>query len=204
MTFAVDSTGITVGDRGEWMRTKWKRRRGFLKIHIAIDVETMQIVSLEVTDERTGDGRTLRPLVEQTRRRCRVEKGLADGAYDSRVNFTYLDKQGIEPGIRVRRNSSRRARGCPVRKRVVIEYLKDPKAWKRRVGYGQRGMAETAFSTYKRMFGEHVAARKYPNMVREMVLKARLYNLFTGMHPEQDIGNKRVMQQSIWIVKYKK
>jgi len=44
-------------------------------------------------------------------------------------------------------------------------------------------MAETAFSTFKRMFGEHVTARKFPNMVREMVLKARLYNLFTSMNP---------------------
>ena len=48
-----------------------------------------------MTDERTGDGRMLEPLVEQARRRCRVEKVLCDGAYDSRVNFTYLDKQGI-------------------------------------------------------------------------------------------------------------
>ena len=183
VTIAVDSTGIKVADRGEWMRAKWRRRRGFLKIHIAVDVETRQIVSLEVTDERTGDGRMLRRLVMQARRRCRVEKALCDGAYDSRVNFAYLDEQGIEAGIRVRRNSSRRSRGCPARRRAVVEQLGDVGAWKMRVGYGRRWMAETAFSTYKRMFGEHVAARKYPNMVREMVLKARLYNLFTSMSP---------------------
>ena len=79
-------------------------------------------------------------------------RGIAERSFD--VIFTLdLDKRGIEPGIRIRRNSSRRARGCPARKRVVIEYLEDPEAWKRRVGYGRRGMAETAFSTYKRMFG---------------------------------------------------
>lgn len=37
---AVDSTGIKVADRGEWRRIKWKRRRGFLKIHIAVDVKS--------------------------------------------------------------------------------------------------------------------------------------------------------------------
>jgi len=32
----------------------------------------------------------------------------------------------------------------------------------------------------KRMFdGEYVSARKYPNMVKEMILKASLYNIFT-------------------------
>jgi hypothetical protein len=38
--------------------------------------------------------------------------------------------------------------------------------------------AETAFSSMKRMFGEYVSARKYPNMVNEMILKASLYNMF--------------------------
>ena len=65
----------------------------------------------------------------------------------------------------------------------VLEYLRDPEEWKRRGGYGRRWMAETAFSTFKRMFGEHVTARKYSNMVRESVLKARLYNLLTSMNP---------------------
>ena len=50
VTIAVDASDIKVADRGEWVRTKWKRRQGFLKIHIAMDVETKQIVALEVTD----------------------------------------------------------------------------------------------------------------------------------------------------------
>ena len=182
VTLAVDASGIKVADRGEWMRTKWRRRRGFLKIHIAVDVKTKQILAIEVTDERTGDGRMLESLVEQAEGYCRIVRVILDGAYDSRRNFSYLAGKGIDPVIRVRRNSSRRARGCPARKRVVLEYLRDPEEWKRRVGYGRRWMAETAFSTFKRMFGEHVTARKFPNMVREMVLKARLYNLFTSMN----------------------
>lgn len=32
-------------------------------------------------------------------------------------------------------------------------------------------MAETALSSLKRMFGEYVTARKFPNMVKEMILK---------------------------------
>lgn len=183
VTIAVDASGVKVADRGEWMRTKWRRRRGFLKIHIAVDVKTKQILAIEVTDERTGDGRMLEPLVENAEMCCRVERVILDGAYDSRRNFSYLSGKGIDPAIKVRKNSSRRARGCPARKRVVLEYLRDPEEWKRRVGYGRRWMAETAFSTFKRMFGEHVTARKFPNMVREMVLKARLYNLFTSMSP---------------------
>ena len=43
-------------------------------------------------------------------------------------------------------------------------------------------MAETAFSTFKRIFSEHVTARKFPNMVQEIVLLARLYKLFTSLN----------------------
>jgi len=183
VTIAVDASGIKVADRGEWMRAKWRRRRGFLKIHIAVDVGTKQIVALEVTDERTGDGRMLRSLVMQTETRCRVIKAICDGAYDSRFNFTFLAAKGVEAGIRVRRNSSRRARGCHARKMAVMEQLGDPEAWKQWVGYGGRWMAETAFSVIKRVFGEYVMARSFPNMVGEMLLKASLYNLFMSLNP---------------------
>jgi len=35
----------------EWMREKWKIRRGWLKVHAMIDVSTNQILSLEITEE---------------------------------------------------------------------------------------------------------------------------------------------------------
>ena len=42
-------------------------------------------------------------------------------------------------------------------------------------------MAETVFSSIKRMFGEYVSARKFPNMAKELILKASLYNIFATM-----------------------
>ena len=183
VVIALDASGIKVSNRGGWMRRKWKVRRGYLKIHIAVDVKQKRILALEVTDERTGDGKMLQPLVEGASKKGRVVKVLADGGYDSKQNFHYLDGKGIEPVIRVRRNSSRKSGGCMPRKLVAVEYLDDPEAWKRQHGYGQRWMAETAFSSLKRMFGEHVSARKMENMVRELTLKASLYNLFIGLTP---------------------
>jgi len=54
---------------------------------------------------------------------------LADGAYDSRRNFRYLAIKGIEPLIKVRKNSPSEAGGCMPRKPVAQEYLQDPEAW---------------------------------------------------------------------------
>ena len=39
-------------------------------------------------------------------------------------------------------------------------------------------MAETAFSTMKRMIGEYVSATRFQNMIKEMMIKVSLYNLF--------------------------
>lgn len=39
IVIALDSTGIKVANRGEWIRDKWHVRRGYLKIHVvAVDI----------------------------------------------------------------------------------------------------------------------------------------------------------------------
>ena len=48
--------------------------------------------------------------------------------------------------------------------------------WKDSVSYGQRRIAETIFSDIKRMFGEYVTTKRFENMIKEMILKASLYN----------------------------
>lgn len=40
--------------------------------------------------------------------------------------------------------------------------------------------AESVFSSIKRMLGEYVYSRKFPNMVKEMMLKVSLYNMFVS------------------------
>jgi IS5 family transposase len=89
---AVDSTGIKITNRGDWMRHKWSRkRRGFLKIHVDVDVSTNQVLAVKITDEHSHDSRCLKYLTRQSARFGRVEKLLGDGAYDSREIFSFLD-----------------------------------------------------------------------------------------------------------------
>jgi len=103
VVIAVDSTGIKVANRGEWIRHKWKSRRGFIKIHVAVDTTTKQIVSMKVTKENVVDGSMFKPLLEEATTQTNVKRVLADGAYDSRDNFQFLHDSNIEPGIEVRK-----------------------------------------------------------------------------------------------------
>src|SRR6185437_10777235 len=45
---AADSTGIKVTNRGQWMQDKWnvKNKKGYIKIHVAVDIKTKQILAL--------------------------------------------------------------------------------------------------------------------------------------------------------------
>ena len=106
---------------------------------------------------------------------------LADGMYDSNNNFRYLSKNHIKPGIKTRSNSKGRSTNCYARNMSVLRQHTNLKRWKRRMSYEYRWMAETVFSSIKRTFGEHVTARKFPYMVKEIFLKAALCNLFNRM-----------------------
>lgn len=107
--------------------------------------------------------------------------GIVGGAYDSNDNFRFLnEKKKINPIINVKRNSavilSREITRLGIKNQTAK--TKDFFKWKKKKRYGNKWMAETAFSSIKRMFGEHIMATRFQNMVKEMILKVSLYNLF--------------------------
>ena len=182
LVIAVDSTGIKVANRGEWMRHKWHVRRGYLKIHVAVDIKKKRILSLEVTSEEVHDGKMLKNLVDNASENNNLKGIVADGMYDNNNNFRYLSKKRIKPGIKTRSNSKvKSTANCRARNMSVLRQQTNLKRWKRSVSYGHRWIAETVFSSIKRTFGEHVVARKFPHMVKEILLKATLYNMFNRM-----------------------
>ena len=185
---SIDSTGIKVTNRGQWMAEKWnvRNKKGYLKIHVAVDIKTKEILALEVTDEKVHDGRMLKKLVNHVlktipdgKKNKKIESVLADGAHDTNRNFRYLEQKGITPGIKVRKNSIISARNNWLRNREVMLQTKDDLLkWKKKRKYGHRWIVETVFSTIKRTFGEYVSATKFQNMINEMMIKVSLYNLF--------------------------
>ena len=181
VTIAVDSTGIKVSNRGEWIRKVWKVKRGFIKVHIAVDTRTKQILAIEVTKEDVGDGRMFGKLVRGSAEVADVKRVIGDGAYDSKSNFHLAAKMNVDPLIRVRKNASLHADGCIPRKFAVMEQLGNEN-WRREKGYGSRWMVESAFSSLKRIFGEYITSVKWKNIVNELLFKASIYNLFMKMN----------------------
>lgn len=189
---AVDSSGMSVTNRGEWMRKihrkgKITECKGFVKIHVAIDVKTKEIVCLEVTKEDVGDNTKfddlLKGSIENTYKK--IDGIYADGGYDTYENFEKLENLGIEPIIRIDDNAItipppdnfiQRKRGEPARRKYARQQLSDRDKWKKDTKYGERWFVETFFSTLKRKFGTYVMAKKWENMPQELHFKTQLYN----------------------------
>jgi Transposase DDE domain. len=175
---------VKVHNGGDWIRQVWKAKMEYLKIHFAINIKTGQVVSMDVSSEKVGDGKRLKRLIKRAKEnKVRVKRVLGDGSYDSKANFNFLTQEGIKPVIRVRKGSVLRSRGFQARKLAVIEQQTfKPKAWSRIHRFGYRWRVEGAFSVIKRVFGEYVTARKFVNMAKEIATKASIYNsLITAM-----------------------
>ncbi len=131
VSIAVDSSGVKVHNSGDWIRHVWKVRKGYLKIHFAVNIKTKQVVSMDVSSEKVHDSKRLKRLVNRAEDNgVRVKRVLGDGAYDSKDNFKFLSDNKIKPVIRVRSNSVPKSNGCLPRKEAVIEQqMFKPKSW---------------------------------------------------------------------------
>jgi len=178
---AIDSTGIKVTNRGEWMREKWRIHRGWIKVHIVIDRKSRNILAMDVTDEKIPDDARCIPLVDSAQNSLQsgtITEILGDGAYDHLAIFNKLEKRHISSAIKIRSNASRRSRGSAYRAECAREFLDSGyEDWAQRHDYGSRWSVEGVFSSMKRIFGESVKASSINGMFHELRLKFSVYNL---------------------------
>ena len=204
---AIDATGMSVCRTGSYRHSKYGGMPKFCKMHAVIDIGAKEIVDLRVTTDRCHDNRKFLSIIKEAAKRG--DAVYADGAYDSKENFSFLEKRGIRSGIKIRLTASPTGPGCLPRKKAVMEQSgllpnghlerKHPpvtdgtvlfnerevmrywqKRWKEKVGYGKRWLVESFFSAFKRRFGEHVCSRRWKSVQNELKLKAMLYNRLIG------------------------
>lgn len=116
---------------------------------------------------------------------------IADGSYNNNKIFQFPSLNNIKPAIKVRKNARIRKDNHYKRNITVFEQKIDFDKWKDSISYGKRWVVESIFFSMKRMLGEYVSAVKYPNMVKEIMLKASLYNLFISQHKKN--FNQRII-----------
>ena len=116
---AIDGMGLAPAMQGEWIRHKWKSRRGFIRLNVLADIDTQRILAFEITDDTVGESPRLPGLLDAALEKIGLVNGnggrilvlLGDKAYDSLENFSHCRKRGVRALIPVRANASCRARG---------------------------------------------------------------------------------------------
>ena len=105
---------------------------------------------MQVTDEHVHDGKVLPILVDDLVKsnEWKLDKLLADGAYDSNDIFRCLSENGT-PCIKVRKDAMVRKTSHNLRNLSVISQRHNLQRWKEdSVSYGHRWMVETVFSSF--------------------------------------------------------
>ena len=181
VVIAVDSTGVRVHKAGGWVERKHGKKKRYVKIHLAVDVKTKQALALLVTTDGTHDSRVFPELLRRTERNGKVSRVYADGAYDSSRVYELLEQKGIEAAVKPRRNSILDTPSEP-RRRAVTQYKRLGHArWAKLTAYGKRWSVETAYSTFKRTFGEFCMAKTMKNITKELATKAYIYNMLINL-----------------------
>jgi hypothetical protein len=176
---AVDGSGEKVGNRGDWIRHKWKVKRGWIKV-VIMGAKNKKgkksIVDIRIGNEELDERKSARGMIRKNQ--TKIDKAILDGLHDVRKTFNLCEDFKISTAIKIRKGANTKARGSPRRKEEVCIYKSMPhEEWVREKGYGERWpLSEGIFSADKRIFGETVSAKKKRNMYHEVKLKFWAYN----------------------------
>ena len=178
LVVGVDGSGMKVTNRGDWIRYKWKVKRGWIKVVLLGDVNG-NIIDLRIGNENLDERAASRGMIRKNRKN--IKKVLGDGLHDVENTFNLCEKLNIQTGIKIRKNAV--AKGLGRRPREVRMYQElGYDEWANQNEYGLRWPAtEGIFSAVKRIFGESVMSHKKRFMYHEVRLKFWAYQQLRGV-----------------------
>ncbi|MCK5334179.1 MAG: IS5 family transposase, partial [Candidatus Aenigmarchaeota archaeon] len=193
----LDATGISVNGTNVWIDEKYNlhRKRNWVKLHLCVDAKTKEIISVNVLDKNTHEGeqKEFRKIVSSAQKKAKVKKAYADGAYDSKKNFDFCKAEGIEPVIKIRRNSVNPVHKKKMRNEDLKYHGKAPpplsfrdeqvieqafwKSFVMKKKYGKRSGIEGVIGSFKRFFGEYVSSKIRKRIENELIIRCNVWNL---------------------------
>ena len=180
-TVIVDATGIKVQGEGEWkVKVHGKGRpRKWIKLHVAIDERTQEVVGEVLTEASVDDGKAFPKVMKQVK--GRPKNVIGDGAYDDRDIRDLIREKGGKSLIPPPSNGV--CHGTDLERDGAIKVIRAfggdrvaKSIWGKLSGYSRRALVETTFSRYKKMFGERAFSRTQERIILENRLKCVLLN----------------------------
>lgn len=200
LTIALDSTGVNVYSTSGYHQRKYRKdnlyrkREQWKKIHLAVDLQEQQILSMVYTKSTVNDCEVVAQLSQAIKERIASVTG--DGAYDTEATHkTVHDRDAqaiIPPAITAKAQSELKNKKSYKdylkqrddiihRIRQAEDFTQGLKQWKKASGYHKRSLVETCFFRLKRIFGFHFQQKTEQGRKNEMIAKINLLNAMTWL-----------------------
>ena len=183
----IDSSGLSLSCHNMWRKKKWDsgtKDRGWLHFHVLCDVDSGEMLAYVISDSTIGDAPVLKLLVEVAAAGDhKFDKVYADGAYCSNENWIFLAREhDYELITSFKVNTAPTSNGCFARGEAAERWCSMPyDQWVKLSGYGTRWKCECTFSDFKRLFPETVTALTATGMVRDIVSRVNVFNIYKGI-----------------------
>lgn len=177
----IDSTGLQVYGAGQWLLEKHgaKSRRGWRKLHLALDADSGDIIAHVMTDQEVGDASQVGPLLDQID--TPIGQFTADGAYDGEPIYGAVTNHSPDAAVVIppRANAVERkdTDTSSQRARHIAAINADGRMkWQAATGYGKRSLVETAIGRYKSIIGRRLRARSFAAQQTEVAIGCAVLN----------------------------
>ena len=200
MEIAFDSTGVNIYTKSGWHQRRYAKdtihhkRDQWKKVHIALDLNSMQIISVAYTNSNVNDCEVVKELCEATE--GPVERVRADGAYDTEEFHKIITDWGAKaliPPAKTSKAQDERKNPPKIpknyleqRDRMIKEirehepFEEGLKAWKVTSGYHRRSLVESCMFRLKRAFGFHLQQKTENSRKNEVITKINILNLMAS------------------------
>lgn len=202
LRLAIDSTGLSVMRKTGWHDTKHggikqiTSQDNWRKIHILVDIDTLDIIEAEYTPTNVNDCEMIKPLLDKVE--GEIECVFGDLAYDTFPAREAIRKRGARQVIPIKKtavlSSERKKHGrleygeeTYKERDEVIRYLEynsingdkelANKNWKKQVGYHKRSLVETQMSRIKAHAGDRLTNIREDNRMVQSMIKVKIVNL---------------------------
>lgn len=187
--FAVDSTGFRTTSFGIYAEDKYgtKKERKWLKAHICCGTKTNIITSVKILGEHSADCPNFAALTQETSDAgFKINEVYADKAYLSRDNLMHITKLGGTPYIPFKIDSTMRARGAQVWRRMFLYFQLNQEEFMKH--YNQRSNVESTIAAVKKKLGETLRSKNRTAQINELLCKLIAYNITVLIHEMKELG----------------
>ncbi len=178
----VDSTGLKLCGKGEWLREKHgtATRRSWRALHLGMDARTGWIVAATLTSKDLDDASQADPLLDQVA--GAVASFTGDGGYDQDRLYASVAQCHPEAVVvvppRATAVPSGTAETAPTQRDGHLQHIAEHgrMAWQNASGYNKRARVEATMNRWKQVIGDELRAHTDERRAIEVAVAVHALN----------------------------